>query len=91
MTDNIKQQMTDLAQQLPLEAVEKMEEMLRKAFEARGVPYSVESLTACICILEFTIPTLPMMYAEYQQASLLILYRLISELEGGLIVSPIKV
>jgi len=90
MTTDTDREMTKLSHELPAEVVRRLEEMLKKSFEIRGTPYNRETLLACISILEITIPTLPMMYAEFFQATLLILYRLIEEQDTGLISSPVK-
>lgn len=89
-TKDLDKQMTELAQGLPVEAVRKMEKVLKRLYSERDLEYNKTSLVASLVILQLTIPTLPQMYAEMMQASMLILYRLIHEQDTGLVESPIK-
>lgn len=86
-TEEVDKAMIELSKQLPVDAVRQMELVLKKFFVERNVPWSRDTLMACISIMSLTTPQIPPMYSEFMQTAVLLLYRLVDEQITGLVAS----
>lgn len=83
-----KEELKKMSKEMPGQAVRQMEVVLKRMYAEENVPYDVSHLKASLQTCHLILPNLPPVYAQFISSAVLLLYRLIEELETGEIASP---